>query len=96
MRVLVLLLASFLAAPAMAGPAPVQAGYEIDAPGRDCLDCAGASVWVAQTEPKNCYDCGGIGVAAGVSNDDEGTHVDASVCRGGFVYFCIVDIHRTV
>lgn len=69
--------------------------YHLEVPDRDCMDCFSVSAAADYHQAKPCVDCASLEVWVEVGHDDEGTHVDAMLCRGGFFYFCLVDMHRT-
>ncbi len=75
---------------------PVYTDHRIEGPNDDCDDCFDIMVGAGQTVPKNCADCAAWGAAVGVAHDDAGLHADAVVCRTGFVYICVVEVHETV
>ena len=99
MRALFAVLALLLlAATASARPLPglpVQVTVGTTLPSDGCADCVGASASAGTSVP-DCYDCGGVGVGAGVAHDGDGTTVWAKACKGGFVYVCPVDESLTV
>ncbi len=70
--------------------------YHVELPDRDCLDCASVSLAASWHQAKPCTDCASLEAWVEVTADDEGVHMDAVLCRGGFFYFCLLDEHRTL
>jgi hypothetical protein len=72
-------------------PVCVSVGVTPTTPTPGCGDCVGLDAHAGTLPPTGCYDCDTVGAAVGVQHDGSGTTASARVCKGGFVYFCVVD-----
>jgi hypothetical protein len=77
-------------------PVCVSVGVTPTTPTPGCGDCVGLDAHAGVLAPNGCFDCTTLGAHAGAQHDASGTTVSAQVCRGGFVYLCVIDREVTV
>jgi hypothetical protein len=86
-------LALLVLAPGALAQAPtgITYGASDTLPSSNCPTCAGVEAHAGIAPAPPCNDCTTLGASAGAETEDTHGSAHATLCRGGFVYVCVID-----